>query len=591
MQRNRCSTAFARPVKLPVLFAVLAASCLPVTCTSGDAVAIHDVQGTGGASPLEGRRVRIENAVVTAVGGRGYFIQQPDGATDGDPRTSEALYVYGDAPGDLRPGESVSLDGRVIEFHGHTQITSVTKLRRRGRAPLPAAVDLADPGPEGLEAVESMRVSVADGVLAAATDEHGEVRIAPDGRRPLRLEDSPQLRRLPEMDPDALGGDHRPVAAGERFAAEGVLAFRFGDYVLWPTRLRLAASPPLPRPVRAGGGDELVVATYNLRTLFDDERSGTEPVLEERLFENRLAKHARWLDEILNCPDVVAVQEVEAPGVLERLARESRCDYRAGWDGVAGDLDLGFLFGPGSRPAGEQSLGGALRMPDGAPLFDRPPLLAEIRTPAGAIGLVNVHLRSMRGLGREPRVARKRWLQAEALRDLVAAAASRLDGRVIVLGDFNALPFDDGHGDLLARVAGKELFPAWRKLRRGERYSYVYRGHGQMLDHALVGPGLRPRLVEVAFARGNADAPRDLRDEPGTVLRASDHDPLVIYLRTDGGRSSLRLPMRSPSRTGSPGSSASRQVARPAWNSRITVDPMLNRLISSPRRRHTWPAR
>jgi hypothetical protein len=38
-----------------------------------------------------------------------------------------------------------------------------------------------------------------------------------------------------EIDPDALGRDHLELAAGSRLTAEGVLAYSFGDYQLWPT--------------------------------------------------------------------------------------------------------------------------------------------------------------------------------------------------------------------------------------------------------------------------------------------------------------------------------------------------------------------
>ncbi len=63
-----------------------------------------------------------------------------------------------------------------------------------------------------------------------------------------------------------------------------------------------------------------------------------------------------------------------------------------------------------------------------------------------------------------------------------------------------------------------------------DRYSYVFRGSAQVLDHALVGGALLPFLSAdgVQFARIDADFPESNRAvSPST--RLSDHDPLVAY--------------------------------------------------------------
>lgn len=515
----------------------MATGCLSTACghEHDGPVRIHHVQGTESTSPHEGERVSLEGVAVTAIGDRGFFVQEPAPRTDDDSDTSEGLYVYGEVPAALEAGHRVAIDGRVIEFHGHTQLKPSGPVRIRDRGEIPDATPLDDVAPGELESLESMRVSVEEGWVASPSDQHGEVRFATGDGRPVRLAASPGIEYLPEMDPTGLDGRAGPLASPRSFSATGVLVYRYGDYLLWPTRLELGEAPDLPRSVRAAEAGEVAVATYNLRLFFDETRVADEPVVDAGTFRTRLSKHAGWLERVLGCPAVVAVQEVEAPGVLSRLAAETDCDYRPFAEKGHGDLALGFLLGPQVELIGKvEPMASGERLPGaGQPLFDRPPLKAVIRTADGPLALINVHLRSMRGLGDEPRVMEKRRAQAEVLHQMVEETRSGVE-RVLVVGDFNALPFDDGFVDVLGRVAGGEgpdhLVPAWKRLPSGERYSYLYRGHGQMLDHALMTPSVADRVTEVAFARGNADAPVFLTNDGATVMRASDHDPLVIYL-------------------------------------------------------------
>lgn len=534
---KRCSAAVRVRVKALIVAALTVTGCLSSACghEHDGPLRIHHIQGAKSTSPHEGDRVSLEGVAVTAVGERGFFVQEPAYRTDDDPDTSEGLYVYGEVPAALETGHRVAIDGRVIEFHGHTQLKTSGPPRIRERGDVPAATPLDDVEFRDLESLESMRVSVRDGWIASPSDRHGEVRFATGDGRPVRHAESPGTEYLPEMDPAGLGGRARRLASPRSFSATGVLVYRYGDYVLWPIHLELRDAPDLPRPVRSAEAGEFAVASYNLRLFYDETPEADEPVVDGETFRTRLSKHAGWLERALDCPAVVAVQEVEASGVLSQLAGETGCDYRPFTEKGHGDLALGFLFGPpveligkvGSMGAGERLAG------TGQPLFDRPPLKAVIRTADGPLALINVHLRSMRGLGEEPRVIVKRRAQADALRQLVEETRSGVE-RVLVVGDFNALPFDDGFVDVLGRVAAGEgpdrLVAAWKQLPSGERYSYLYRGYGQMLDHALMTPSVADRVTEVAFARGNADAPVTLANDGATVMRASDHDPLVIYL-------------------------------------------------------------
>ena len=69
------------------------------------AIAIHDIQGPGTRSPVEGAVV-VTSGVVTARKSNGLFLQAPHGAADADPRTSEGMFGFpGSAPAaGLTPG-------------------------------------------------------------------------------------------------------------------------------------------------------------------------------------------------------------------------------------------------------------------------------------------------------------------------------------------------------------------------------------------------------------------------------------------------------------------------------------------------------
>ena len=59
-----------------------------------------------------------------------------------------------------------------------------------------------------------------------------------------------------------------------------------------------------------------------------------------------------------------------------------------------------------------------------------------------------------------------------------------------------------------------------------ERFTYVYDGNSQVLDHMLVSLALHDLFVAVDALHFNASFPTDLGADATTTLRSSDHDPL-----------------------------------------------------------------
>jgi hypothetical protein len=81
-----------------------------------------------------------------------------------------------------------------------------------------------------------------------------------------------------------------------------------------------------------------------------------------------------------------------------------------------------------------------------------------------------------------------------------------------------------------ADLVAPDLADQVLSLPAAERYSFVFQGSAQTLDHALTSRGLGSRVRGFEYARGNADAAVDLVNDGTTPLRASDHDGLVLYL-------------------------------------------------------------
>ena len=129
------------------------------TITNDDisTVMIHDVQGSGSASPIIASTVTVEAIVVgdyqTQGSGqlKGFFIQEEDADADADPATSEGLFIYCDTcPTAVSLGDKVQVTGVISEFNNMTEITASTAgsvvVVSTGN-PLPTAASITIPVP------------------------------------------------------------------------------------------------------------------------------------------------------------------------------------------------------------------------------------------------------------------------------------------------------------------------------------------------------------------------------------------------------------------------------------------------------------
>lgn len=125
------------------------ASC-NVTVKVADQHTIPQIQGSGAASPYA-NTVQSVQGVLTLKVGNGFFIQDPVG--DGDPSTSDGVFVYG-ASTDASPGELLQVTGTVAEYtptgatHSTTEFKDVLGVTRTGQtftiAPTNIALPISD---------------------------------------------------------------------------------------------------------------------------------------------------------------------------------------------------------------------------------------------------------------------------------------------------------------------------------------------------------------------------------------------------------------------------------------------------------------
>jgi hypothetical protein len=380
-----------------------------------------------------------------------------------------------------------------------------------------------------------------------------------------------------------IGGAAIDVTAGATVSnLVGPLDYAFRTYTILPD----PDPPPVVSgntdftPVRAELDDEFTVGSFNLQRFFDtvDDPATSEPVLTSAAFNNRLNKASLAIRNVLRAPDILGVEEVENLSTLQALAAklnadDSTLDYAAylleGND--VGGIDVGFLVNDAGVDVIDVTQEGKtatfINPNTGLPetLNDRPPLVLRARiTPSSggffAVTVIVNHLRSLSGIdstdpngtGTEgERVRAKRRAQAEFLANLIQARQTAdPTERIISIGDYNAFQFNDGYVDSIGTIKGTptladmvvlassdlvnpDLADLVESIPADQRYSFVFDGNAQVLDHVLVGSNLFGHVHDLQFARVGADFPEFFRNDPLRPERISDHDATVSFLTFD----------------------------------------------------------
>ncbi|MEM7564345.1 MAG: hypothetical protein AAF353_15035 [Pseudomonadota bacterium] len=294
-------------------------------------------------------------------------------------------------------------------------------------------------------------------------------------------------------------------------------------------------------PTLATAAEPLSILTQNLNQLFDHIDDGNrEKIVSRGRYRQKIRGVAKNMIEEFKLPHIIAVQEVENLRVLRDLAAElygrSGAIYQSvlmpGLD-VSG-IDVGFLVNTNLKIEKVEQLFFNQQINGGdTPLFSRPPLLLRVCRVEKCLSLVNLHMRSMRGISSErrgERVRHKRQQQAETLaRWINRFQSDQPSSNLMILGDFNALTPSDKHVDVAGILRGnpdqsrpqlistdlikRDLVDLTLLIPQKRRYSYIFRQKKQQLDYLLLNQTTELQLESIGFGRIN--------------YRVSDHAGLI----------------------------------------------------------------
>jgi len=579
---------------------------------------IMQIQGTTHRSPLAGRAVSGVHGIVTARTGSGFYVQHISG--DGDPATSDALFVFTRTAPSVAVGDAVELSGTIFEyrpacssattlddetcsarsaaFHNLsvTELVSPSILVHASGLPPPAATWIGGPGAlpplqisdgrggsvedpaypfdrarnalDFFETLEGMRVAVAAPLVVGARDSFGVLPLLADlGVGQGALSSRGGVARTAES---ANGGR---ILLDDAFAAtpqadvgdmladvEGVVDYRYGSYRVYATRAARATdgSPPKQTAGPATPG-WLSIASFNVENLAAtasrEKLDGVAAQIATHLGGPGLVALAEMQDDSGAIHDGVTtaaggfgalVAAIEAAG--GPAYRFVQIDPEDGADGGApgANIRVGFLydplrvsFGTGSPQIGDATSAIGL---DARGVLDldagridptnavwsgsRKPLAALFRFGGRRLVAIALHLRSKSGDGplfgrfQPPIEASRDAREAQAgvvgsfVEEIFAADPG---AAVVVLGDLNDFDFSPA----LARLEAAGLRNLTKQLPVSERYTFVFDGNAQALDHVLVSDVLAPSaLYEIVH----------VNSEYRVADRASDHDPVLAQI-------------------------------------------------------------
>ncbi|PJB78241.1 MAG: hypothetical protein CO090_07240 [Acidobacteria bacterium CG_4_9_14_3_um_filter_49_7] len=542
---------------------------------------IHNIQGTGMASPIQDQSVDT-GGIVTGLTSNGFFLQAADVDADEDPLTSEGIYVYTGSAPVVAVGDEITLTATVSEYYGLTELGSVSNLNVQSSLnalPTPIELDATFPSPDrpypgtDLERCEGMRVKIENGVICEGNDYHGDVIVAAKAVRPVREPGIlypgetgfPVWDGNPErfqMDPNGLGLADQDIPGGTGILlATGPLTYSFNRYKLLPDMLQLADST-FPEAVRDRNPGELLLATQNMLRFISTNGN----------YSVRLTKASLLIRTMLKAPDILCLEEVGTETVLQDLADKINADdptinYSVffGASGT-GDIHNGVMVRDNVQvnTVTEEQVDDTFDVNGSTyTLHDRPPLLVEasatVNGSSQLISVLIIHNRSLNDIDadldpdpdpdRANFVRTKRQQQAFRISQFMEEYQTNHPlTPFFVAGDFNAFDFTDGYVDVTGQIKGHPdplgaMMPATDEINpdftdlvltspHSNRYSYVHDGNTQIIDHILASHSARYYVRNVQFAHVNADAPASyVEDEnPDTPIGFSDHDGLVAFL-------------------------------------------------------------
>ena len=434
-----------------------------------------------------------------------------------------------------------------------------------------------DPQQDGIdfhESVEGMLLQFNKAVATGPSNSFGEVSIiGDDGRNAgLRTRRGGVIVQEDDFNPerfildDVIGETPSTANVGDKFATPIVAVgdYSFDNFKYYPLT-EATASGALQREItETPKTSEMAVGTFNVENLEPGDPPAKFAALAQTLINN------------LKSPDLLAIEEIQDNEGATGGTNSPTVDASVTWnlligaivaaggptyqytqiDPVAhqdggepgGNIRQGFLYRTDrglafvSRPGGTATNStevvrtrrtaqltfspGRIEPTDPAFNASRKPLAAEFTWKGKTVIAIANHFNSKGGdlplfghLQPPERVTETQRHQQATIVNGFARDIQRAEllNNTIVLGDINDFEFSR----TVEILQGFQLLDLYYLLPRNERYSYVFEGNSQALDHILVSPALLLPFPEYDSVHVNSE----FHDQQ------SDHDPQVVRLR------------------------------------------------------------
>ncbi|HEY9694355.1 MAG TPA: lamin tail domain-containing protein [Oculatellaceae cyanobacterium] len=540
---------------------------------------IYQIQGAGHTSSLVGQTVTTKG-IVTAVDSNGFYLQDASGDSDDLTSdgifvfTSSAPTVavgaevqVGGSVSEFTPGGASSGNLSSTQISSPTVTTlstgnslpAGTVLGAGGRTPPTAIIDndnfaTFDPAEDGIdfyESLEGMRVQINNAVSVSPTNQFGEVYVLADnganatgvnsrGGITVNANDLNPERIQIQADLGITPGFSTPqVNVGAQLGnVTGVVSYGFGNFEVLATQSFTPTSTGVTRETTnlVGTADQLTVANYNVENLDPSDGSARFNAIANQIVSD------------LKSPDIISLQEIQdnngsvndsvvdalltgqtlidaivaAGGPRYQYLDIPPVDDQSGGE-PGGNIRVGYLYNPNRVDFVE----GSLQRIEDPNLADgnafqnsRNSLSATFEFNSKQITLINNHFTSKGGSTplygtTQPSVnggEAQRTAQATVVNDYVKNILDAdPNANVAVVGDLNEFYFNQP-----LQILEQNLTNLTETLPENERYSYVFEGNSQELDHVLVSNNLA-NVAEYDPVHINAEFADQI----------SDHDPLV----------------------------------------------------------------
>ncbi|MFB7469644.1 lamin tail domain-containing protein [Kitasatospora sp. NPDC056184] len=427
------------------------------------------------------------------------------------------------------------------------------------------------PATDGLdfwESLEGMRVQLNNAAVVGPTTSFREIPVVPQGST-TRTTRGGILLQAADGNPERVLLDDvlapTPTAnVGDTLsgATVGVLDYSFGNFKLLVTATPTVASGGLTAETTAAPtAGQLAAATFNVENLAPSDPQSKFDGLAAAVVNNLRSPDLVALEEIQDNSGatdngVVAADQTVAKLVAAITAAGGPAysyrqidpvnDQDGGQPGgnirqvflYRTDRGLSFTDRPGAgsttadsvvNNAGTPALAyspGRIDPANSAFNASRKPLAGEFRWNGRPVFVIANHFNSKGGdqplFGRYQQPTRPSETQRHAQATVVKNFTDQIlavdpNAAVIVLGDLNDFEFSQT-ADLL--TAGGSLVDLPRTLPLAERYTYVYEGNSQVLDHILISPSLAAKAYSYDIVHLNSEFATQL----------SDHDPQVVRI-------------------------------------------------------------